>query len=102
MTLLASECLLILSPSYLLLSRLNTRTPTIITLLYGENEIEETMEIWDAFEKARCEFEDVGDEDREAEEAVDGLGGGGTLEEAENGRRDLNGEFELAIRGYGE
>lgn len=46
-------------------------------------------------------YEDVGDEDKEVDEADNGWGGG-TVGEAENGRRGLNGEFGLAIRGYGE
>lgn len=41
------------------------------------------------------------DEDRAGEAEEDGWGIG-ELEEAEDGRREMNGEFALAARGWGE
>lgn len=73
----------------------------MITLLYTEKGMEEVRNIWTAFETARHEYKQVADEDREAAEAEE-LYGYGELEEAEEARRNLNGEYELAIRGYGE
>lgn len=72
---------------------LQISAPRPVTVVHGDQ--------WGAFEKAWHAYEDVGDEDEEAD-AMDDDYGGGTLEEAENGRRELNGEFELAVRGYGE
>lgn len=57
----------------------------------------ETLAIWKEFERERRAYEVVRNEDKEAEER-----GGGTLEEAEAGRRAINGEYELAIRGHNE
>lgn len=61
----------------------------------------EALAIWKEFEKERRAYEIVRDEDEEAEKRDDEWGGG-SLEEAEEGRRERNGEYELAIRGYNE
>lgn len=80
---------------------LRTRNPSMITLLYEEKGIEAAAKIWREFEKARSMYEEVEDEDREEEEADDERGHG-ELAEVEGNRRQINGEYELAIRGYGE
>ncbi|KAL0633795.1 hypothetical protein Q9L58_007278 [Maublancomyces gigas] len=71
------------------------------TLLYTEKGMEEATRIWGEFGKIRREYEQWADEDKEAEDADDGWGAG-DLEGEEERRRERNGEYELAIRGYGE
>lgn len=61
------------------------------TLLYTEKGMEETFKIWEAFGRVRREYEQWADEDKEAEEA-DESWGFGELEEAEEARREMNGE----------
>lgn len=82
-------------------SSLHTKNPTMLTLLYEEEGIAAAVKIWGEFEKARSAYEVVRDEDREEEE-TDNERGHGELAEVEGSRRQLNGEYELAIRGYGE
>lgn len=67
------------------------------TLLYTEKGMEETFKIWEAFGRVRRGYEQWADEDKEAEEA-DESWGFGELEEVEEARREMNGEYELAIR----
>lgn len=61
----------------------------------------EAAKIWGAFESMRFEYERVADEDQKAEEA-DEEWGYGELEAEERRGRKVNGEYELAMRGYGE
>lgn len=63
--------------------------------------MEGAVKIWGEFERLRRELETVQDEGVEADQAGDEWGTG-ELEDAEREGRRVNGEFELAIRGYGE
>lgn len=74
---------------------------TVKNLLYSEKGTEGARKIWGSFEKTPYEYELVEDEDKEAEEA-DEQWGYGEPEEAEAEGRRVNGEYALAVRGYGE
>ncbi|KAL0634916.1 hypothetical protein Q9L58_006109, partial [Maublancomyces gigas] len=85
------------------LSQSDVGTPqlTMMNLLYTQKGIEGAVKIWGEFEKWRQEHEAVWDEEGEADQADEGwrMGELGGVER--EGRR-ANGEFEPAIRGYGE
>lgn len=70
-------------------------------LLYTEKGMEEAAKIWKEFEAARDAHEGLGNEDKEEEDREDAWGMG-ELEDEEYRRRDRNGEYELAARGWGE
>lgn len=80
---------------------LYTRKMMMATLLYTEKGMVEAAKIWRAFESMRFEYERMTGEDQEAEEAVEEWGYG-ELEAEEGRRREVNGEYELAMRGCGE
>lgn len=63
--------------------------------------MEGAAKIWGEFERWRYEREAVRDEEAEVEQA-DGEWGMRELEEAEREGRQINGEYEFGIRGYGE
>lgn len=67
-----------------------------MALVYSEKGMKSAGKIRGEFEKARYEYEIVGDEDMEVDEADEQWGYG------ELGGRRVNGEYELAVSGYGE
>lgn len=76
--------------------------------MFDRGGAEAAIAIWDKFEEARRDWENVRDEDEEREQELQ-WGRGHMDEEASdgedgeaNGGREANGEWELAIRGWDE
>lgn len=69
-------------------------------LLYTKEGTEAAVAIWKEFEAMKYQYERGGDEDEEKEQREEEWGYG-ELEEIEAEGRRVNGEAELAMRGYG-
>lgn len=78
-------------------------------LLFDRGGAEAAVAIWDEFEKTRRDWENVRDEDEERAEQELNWGRGNMEKDEErdenegaDGGREVNGEWELAIRGWNE